>query len=93
MTLTVDLTPELETRLQELAQREGVPVERLTVQILERHLPARDKGEALSALLRSWVESDPQEQRETGEYLVRALDEDRPSDRELFPAHLEGQTW
>jgi hypothetical protein len=36
---------------------------------------------------------DPQEQKETGEYLIRALDEDRPLERPLFPAALKGVTW
>jgi hypothetical protein len=45
-------------------------------------------------LLQSWiVEGDAQEQRETSEYLVRSLDEDRLSDRSLFPAELKGITW
>lgn len=35
-------------------------------------------------LLRSLREGDEEEQRETGEYLIRALDEDRPSYRKLF---------
>ena len=47
-----------------------------------------------SALLGRWVEDgDPREQKETGEYLVRALDEDRPLERPLFPASLKGVTW
>jgi len=47
-----------------------------------------------SALLRAWVENgDPQDQKGTGEYLIRALDEDRPSERPLFPAALKGVTW
>ena len=33
------------------------------------------------------------EQRETIEYLVRALDEDRLSDRKLFPKELKGKSW
>jgi len=33
------------------------------------------------------------EQKETGDFLVRALDEDRPSERKLFPPELEGVTW
>lgn len=37
-------------------------------------------------LLRSLREGDEAEQRETGEYLVKSLDEDRPSYRKLFPA-------
>ncbi|MEG3847307.1 hypothetical protein QT971_10840 [Microcoleus sp. herbarium19] len=45
---------------------------------------ARQK--ALSEMLRSWREDgDEQEQKETGDYLRQALDEDRLSNRELFP--------
>lgn len=50
-------------------------------------LPDMDVNQAL-ALLQSWdVEESPerQEQRETWEYLKKALDEDRLSDRKLFP--------
>lgn len=36
-------------------------------------------------LLRSWRMGDEQEQRETLEFLKQALDEDRLSDRKLFP--------
>lgn len=45
---------------------------------------ARQK--ALSELLRSWREDgDEQEQKETWEFLRQALDEDRLSNRRLFP--------
>jgi hypothetical protein len=40
------------------------------------------------ALLDSWAEADDEEireQQETWEFLRRALDEDRPSYRKLFP--------
>lgn len=40
--------------------------------------------EAAVALLQSWNEEDAGEQRETWEYLKKALDEDRLSDRKLF---------
>jgi hypothetical protein len=43
------------------------------------------KSYALIQLLRSWREGDEQEQRSTWEYLKQALDEDRLSDRKLFP--------
>ncbi len=43
------------------------------------------KNEAAIRLLRSWREGDEQEQCETWEYLKRVLDEDRPSNRKLFP--------
>ena len=50
-------------------------------------LPDIDVNQAL-ALLQSWnVEEslEQEEQRETWEYLKKALDEDRLSDRKLFP--------
>lgn len=50
-------------------------------------LPDMDLNEAL-ALLQSWnVDKSPEqdEQRETWEFLKAALDEDRLSDRKLFP--------
>jgi hypothetical protein len=48
----------------------------------------------LVALVQSWIDSpDADEQRETGDYLIRALDEDRLSDRKLFPDDLKGVTW
>ena len=50
-------------------------------------LPDMDVNQAL-ALLQSWsVEESPEreEQRETWEYLKKALDEDRLSDRKFFP--------
>ena len=43
------------------------------------------KNSALIQLLRSWREGDEQEQRSTWEYLKQALDEDRLSERKLFP--------
>jgi hypothetical protein len=50
-------------------------------------LPDIDVNQALE-LLQSWdVEESPEreEQRETWEYLKQALDEDRLSERKLFP--------
>jgi hypothetical protein len=50
-------------------------------------LPPLDVDNAI-ALLQSWCGDDPQEQqeqRDTWEYLRKTLDEDRLSDRKLFP--------
>ena len=94
MTLTVHLPEDLERRLAREAERQGVGLEVYAVQLLEEHLPPADRAARASALLRAWVEDgDPQEQRETGEYLIHALDEDRPSQRPHFPADLKGVTW
>jgi hypothetical protein len=60
----------------------------------DQELPSKNPQEELTKLLQSWiVEGDAQEQEETGEYLVRSLDEDRLSDRSLFPPELKGITW
>lgn len=94
MTLTLNLSQDLEDRLQHEAERRGLPADALTLHLLDQYLPSTDLQGRLSALLRSWiVEGDPQEQKETGEYLVRTLDEDRLSERLLFPLELKGTTW
>ena len=55
---------------------------------------AKDRAEGLGSLLRSWMdEENAEEQRETIEYLVRALDEDRLPDCKLFPEELKGESW
>jgi hypothetical protein len=36
--------------------------------------------------LRALLEGDPREQRETFSFLKEALDQDRPSNRKLFPS-------
>ena len=94
MILTVRLPEDLERRLVREAERHGVELEVYAMRLLEEHLPPADRVARVSALLRSWVEDgDPQEQKETEEYLIHALDEDRPSDRPLFPSDLKGVTW
>ena len=47
-------------------------------------LPPLDVDHAIK-LLQSWSSDETQEQRETWELLKKALDEDRLSDRKLFP--------
>jgi hypothetical protein len=60
----------------------------------DQPLPSKDPQEEVAKLLQSWIlEGGVQEQKETGEYLVRSLDEDRLSDRSLFPLELKGVTW
>ena len=86
MTLTLKLPPGLEERLQDEADRRGLPADALTLQLLDQHLSSRDPREELVDLLQSWIEDgDAQEQKETGEYLIEALDKDRLSNRSLFP--------
>lgn len=55
---------------------------------------ASDGGpDGFAALLESWMREDPTEQQETLAHLVRSLDENRPTERKLFPQALKGKTW
>jgi hypothetical protein len=94
MTLTLELTTELERRLAQEARRVGVAPDQYALRLLEQHLAPKDRRAELVALLDSWLEDeDAEEQAETLEDLVRGLDEDRPSSRKLFPPELKGVTW
>jgi hypothetical protein len=94
MTFLLRLPADLERRLQQEAQRRGLPADQVTLRLLDENLPPTDQSSAVGALLQSWIdEDDAGEQKETGDYLVRALDGDRSSDRKLFPPNLEGVTW
>ncbi len=94
MTLTLHLSPELEKRLTQEAKRQEIALDAYAVQLLAQSLPPTDRQTELVTLLQSWIdEGDPEEQRETGEYLIRVLDEDRLADRQLFPRDLQGVTW
>jgi hypothetical protein len=94
MTLTLHLPPDIEQRLTQAAQQQGLPAEAYTLQLLEAHLPPKDHRAELVALLQTWIEeADATEQQDTGAYLVRVLDADRLSARKLFPPELEGITW
>ena len=76
------------------ARQHGVSADAYTVQLLDRHLPCGSDAAELVSLLQSWMdEEDAGEQRDTGEYLVRALDGDRLSDRRFFPQKHKGFTW
>ena len=59
----------------------------------ERESPY-DHTKGLDSLMQLWMgEENTVEQRETLEYLLRALDEDRLSDRKLFPEELKDESW
>ena len=94
MTLTLTLTAELESRLIQAATAQGVPVEQYALHLLEQVLLPKDRSQAIASLWQSWIDDDEAiEQQETGDFLIRVLDEDRPSDRKLFPTDLKGVTW
>jgi len=94
MTITLALTSDLERRLKQAAEQEGLSADALALRLLEQHLPPAERRAELVQLLQSWIDdADVAEQQETGEYLIRVLDEDRPSERKLSPPELKGLTW
>ncbi len=94
MTLTLPMPPELQARLSQEAQRLGLKDSECALQLLDHHLPPAEKRAQAVSLLESWIqETDDQEQKTTGDLLVKNMDDSRPSDRKLFPPEMEGVTW
>jgi hypothetical protein len=94
MTIQLTISPELEARLLEEARRRGISTEDYTRHVLDQHVPAQDRSAAAVALIQSWIDgADEAEQKRVGNLLARVIDEDRLSDRKLFPPELEGVTW
>jgi hypothetical protein len=94
MTLTLNLLPEIEQYLVQEANQHGLSVEVIAIQILTNSISLKQKQTEAVNLLPSWIDDeDESEQQETGQYLIHALDEDRLSERKLFPLEMKGVTW
>jgi hypothetical protein len=94
MTIHIELAPAIQQRLVTLAAERGQSVEQCATDLLEESIPLKRNGSELAdALRRIRNDGDVAEQKATGDLLIRTLDEDRPSDRKLFPSELEGKTW
>jgi hypothetical protein len=65
----------------------------MTLKVLANSIPTNQKQSEAVNLLQSWLDEDDEEQQETGQYLIQALDEDRLSERKLFPLEMKGITW
>ena len=87
MTLQLSLPPDLERRLTSAASRNGKPVDQYAVQLLEQHVPPADSNAAAAQMLLRWAAEDEaltDEQSAENEAILRAIDDDRLSDRKLF---------
>jgi len=93
MTFQLALPPELAERLRREAERQGLSPAAVTVQLLDKCLPAPDATAQTVALLQSWIDVDETEANDADYDLFRALDEARTSDRLLFPPELKGVSW
>lgn len=94
MTITLTLGSQLENRLLRRANRHGISVSEYAQRLLEEQLREPQDSSSAVELLQSWIdEADPVEQKETGDYVIKALDADRLAGRQLFPPELEETTW
>ena len=94
MVLMLNLTPEMELHLNREAQKKGVSVEAYALEMLQEQISNKEKQTSLVDVLDSWLdEDDAHEQESTGEFLIKALDEDRLSERKLFPPEMKGVSW
>jgi hypothetical protein len=88
MTVSLTLPPDLEARIQSEAARRSVDVEQYLVWLVSSSLPADSDADirkrALAAIDSLSLMGTETEQRDTFDYLSRAIDEDRLSDRKLF---------
>ena len=91
MTLTLELSPVLETRLAQEAAVQGMPIEKYAIRVLEQGHPAVARREELAAELQAWIEAGSLEQPDDD--VLQQLDADRPSNRRLYPPELKGVTW
>ncbi|MFM2064528.1 MAG: hypothetical protein RLZZ507_4199 [Cyanobacteriota bacterium] len=54
----------------------------------------KQKQDKAVNLIQSWIDDeDESEQQETGKYLIHVLDNDRLSERKLFPVEMKGISW
>ena len=95
MTLTLTLSRDLEQNLTQEARRLGLTPDRYAVRILERNIPADDQRQQLMALLEARIADAEcsREQDDDPDEFLRAIDEDRLSDRPLYPPEMKGVTW
>ncbi|MBD1861372.1 MULTISPECIES: hypothetical protein [Trichocoleus] len=94
MTLALNLSPELEQYLLQETTQQGLSVEALALQLLASSFLLKQKQTEAVNLLQSWMDHEnDQEQQATGQYLIHTLEDDRLSERKLFPPKLKGVTW
>jgi hypothetical protein len=91
MILQLIITPDLESRLRLEASRRGQREDETAIQLLDERLSAVDKANsAADWLLQLADEADRMSDEEAAENeaVLRAIDEDRLSDRKLFTDYL-----
>ncbi len=94
MTLILNLPPELERYLTQIALQQGLPVEVMALHLLSASLTPEQKQQLVIATLQSWVtDGDEENHHNLGQDLTQGLDRERLSERSLFPVAMQGITW
>lgn len=95
MTLTIELSPETERKLQEAARLRGITPEEHVLQMINRDLPATasERAEKFQAWLEQVHEQGDDEGDCSWDEILQRMDESRPEGRKLFPPELKGITW
>lgn len=95
MTLTLTLPNDLEQNLSQEARRLGLTPDRYAVRVLERNIPAIDQRQKLMAILETRIAEAEcsSDEADDSDALLRAIDDDRLSDRPLYPPEMKGVTW
>ena len=94
MTLTLALPPAVEESLTREAVRQGVPLDIYALRVLEQHVLPQSRSDRAAAALQAWRDdASRRDQQEPENDLLQAIDQDRLSDRPLFPPELKGVSW
>ena len=94
MTIMLNLSPEMEQYLAQKANQQGLSVDALALKLLTDSIAKQQEQAKAVDVLQSWIDDEnTEEQQETGQYLIQTLDEDRLSNRKLFPNKMKGVTW
>lgn len=95
MTLQLSLPPDLENRLKLAASKNGKPADEFAVQVLDANLPRTQSNLAAAQMLLDWanqIDAMTDEESAENERILRAIDEDRLSDRKLFTHLFKGKS-
>ena len=94
MTLTLQLSTDLQERLEAAAKVHGLPPDQYALRVLDEMLSDAERRRQAVGLLRALRDpNNAAQQQETMGFLIQALDEDRTSDRKLFPQEQQGKSW
>jgi predicted transcriptional regulator len=94
MALTLKLSKDFEEQLEAEASERGVSASEYARRLLEEYLRRQRKQAEAVSQIESWImDGDEAEQKETGEFLIQSLNQDRHATRPLFPSNLKGKTW